>query len=282
MISKIKKILLKRDIYLKNLSYSGHQSHLLDLIHKNDIKLLNVSCGAFNLKGWYLTDFETSAYDWGKRDINHYDISSMNKLPFDNNYFDNIYCSHVIEHFRDETSFALLQNMHIALKKGGILRITCPDADLSYRALVNKDKEYFIWDYWNRKPSQYKSFTSKSPNEWSIEERWISRFANERVIHDRTPSDHKITSDEINDIVSKNSFNDAHNIITRDLVYKPDYSFNHINWYNYRKIEYLAKKIGFSEVIKSGYLQSISPFMRAEAHFDSTWPQMSLYVDLIK
>ena len=55
-----------------------------------------------------------------------------------------------------------------------------------------------------------------------------------------------------------------------------------INWYNYRKIEYLAKKIGFSEVIKSGYLQSISPFMRAEAHFDSTWPQMSLYVDLIK
>ena len=39
MISKIKKILLKRDIYLKNLSYSGHQSHLLDLIHKNDIKL---------------------------------------------------------------------------------------------------------------------------------------------------------------------------------------------------------------------------------------------------
>lgn len=282
MINKLKKILLRNEILLKNISYSGHSSHILNKINNDKVKLLNVSCGGFDLDGWELTDYETGGYDWGRRNIKHYDITSMDKLPFEENYFDNIYCSHVIEHFNNETSYALIQNMFNTLKNGGILRIACPDADLSYRAMLMEDHEFFIWDYWNRLPSKYNSFASKSPYEWSIEEKWISRFANEKVIHDKTPSNFKICSEEIKNIVSSNDFENAHDIIIQDLEYKPEYSFNHINWYNFQKIRDLGSKIGFSKTFKSGYLQSISPFMRIEGHFDTTWPQMSLYIDLIK
>ena len=70
--------------------------------------------------------------------------------------------------------------------------------------------------------------------------------------------------------------------ISSELKYRYDFSHNHINWYDYNKLEQIVSLNSNFKIQRSSYLQSIDSQMRVEGHFDTTWPQMTLYVDLIK
>ncbi len=50
----------------------------------------------------------------------------VTKLPFEDNSFDGVYCSHVIEHLYPEQAHRLLYEMARVLKKGGIFVIGAP------------------------------------------------------------------------------------------------------------------------------------------------------------
>lgn len=61
-------------------------------------------------------------------------VADARRLPFDDNYFDHVYSSHVIEHFSHQEVKDVLIEWIRVLKDGGIFELRCPD--LRLRALI--------------------------------------------------------------------------------------------------------------------------------------------------
>jgi len=61
-------------------------------------------------------------------------VADAHELPFDDEYFDHVYSSHVIEHFSHQDVKDVLEEWVRVLKKGGIFEIRCPD--LRARAFI--------------------------------------------------------------------------------------------------------------------------------------------------
>lgn len=87
-------------------------------------RFLNVGCGHkySNEKEWTNLDFVST----GEGVIGH---NLLNGIPFDNEMFDCVYHSHVLEHFSKKDGRNLLSECFRVLKKGGILRIAVPDLE---------------------------------------------------------------------------------------------------------------------------------------------------------
>lgn len=94
------------------------------------MKKLNVGCGSNIIEGWDNLDYHTK--------YNANIIHNLNDLPlpFDNNYYDEIYCSHVLEHIND--SLELLLEIVRILKHGGILTIKVPNETYIWNCLDHK------------------------------------------------------------------------------------------------------------------------------------------------
>ena len=56
-------------------------------------------------------------------------VDIRKKLPFPDNYFDNIYCSQVVEHLYKYDLIFLIEECYRVLKKGGTARFLTPDLD---------------------------------------------------------------------------------------------------------------------------------------------------------
>jgi len=60
---------------------------------------------------------------------------------------------------------------------------------------------------------------------------------------------------------------------------------NHINWWNYDKLEMCLKTAGFGRVYRSEEQSSCFPEMRGKGRssgFDSTYPEISVFVEAVK
>jgi len=68
----------------------------------------------------------------------HFHFKNGKKLPFADNSFSYIYCSHVLEHLLTEDIEFLLQEFRRVLKKGGVLRILFPDMMKSLKEAYTK------------------------------------------------------------------------------------------------------------------------------------------------
>ncbi len=86
------------------------------------MRKLHIGCGRAYLPredGWVNHDvFEST-----RADI----YSDMTALPFEREYFDLIYCSHVLEHQHRHMVLATLSHWHSLLCRGGVLRLAVPD-----------------------------------------------------------------------------------------------------------------------------------------------------------
>ena len=96
---------------------------------RNDIKVkqmkyLNLGCGDYfsKEKEWVNLDFVSS----------HEEVIAHNLLkgiPFEDNTFDLVYHSHVLEHFSKEDGEILISECFRVLKPNGVLRIAIPDLE---------------------------------------------------------------------------------------------------------------------------------------------------------
>ncbi len=91
-------------------------------------KLLDFGCGSkpyqylFNVDEYIGLDFEKTGHDHTNEKIDiFYDGK---RIPFNDEYFENILCSEVVEHLFDLPG--ALAEMNRVLKKGGKLLLTCP------------------------------------------------------------------------------------------------------------------------------------------------------------
>jgi predicted SAM-dependent methyltransferase len=86
------------------------------------MKYLNLGCGNKYDKHWTNVDFNSD-------DINILNHDLTKPLPFENESFDVVYSSHVLEHFEKVDAVKFLQEQYRVLRKGGHIRIVVPDLE---------------------------------------------------------------------------------------------------------------------------------------------------------
>ena len=88
-------------------------------------KYLNVGCGGSFSAEWNNVDCYVDPAN--VKDVLYYDIREP--LPYPDNSFDAVYCSHLIEHLTPKKGGELVAEIHRVLARSGICRIVCPDLE---------------------------------------------------------------------------------------------------------------------------------------------------------
>jgi hypothetical protein len=115
-----------------------------------------------------------------------------------------------------------------------------------------------------------------------IEERWLHHVASALAPNDITPSTEKYNACEVRKIIDELGFEKGLDFFTSKCNYDPKRPGNHVSWWTHKKVSQFLENAGFSNIYRSGYSQSASPILRNTALFDSTHPQISIYVEAIK
>jgi predicted SAM-dependent methyltransferase len=110
------------------------------------LKYLNIGCGNRFCKEWINIDFNPAS--------NCVDsVNLLNGLPFNNNTFDLVYHSHLLEHFSKKDGEFIIQECYRVLKTNGIIRVVVPDLEQwakTYLDLLedsNRNSEQFIHNH---------------------------------------------------------------------------------------------------------------------------------------
>jgi predicted SAM-dependent methyltransferase len=93
---------------------------------------INIGCGPNCLSGWINVDMaRNDGLDivW---DLRH-------GLPFPSESCTAVFGEHVIEHIRKEDAARLLKECHRVMQKGGVIRLSTPDAGRFLKAYANDD-----------------------------------------------------------------------------------------------------------------------------------------------
>lgn len=127
---------------------------------------LHLGCGGHRLKGWINIDLHNKAADV---------IADAKVLPYPDNSADEIYSSHLIEHFHFKDGFVVLKEWYRVLKPGGHMALETPDLLASCRKFINATEEERIGLYghfyampWEPGNTHYFLYT---PNQmrWTLE-----------------------------------------------------------------------------------------------------------------
>lgn len=224
---------------------------------------INIGGGAFIRRHWRVLDYPTQWYNYNKVFIDYcFDLTTGKPLPFSDNSVAYFYSSHTLEHIPLEFCQHILDEIYKCLRLGGAVRLTMPDFDLAYRAFGKNDIEYFV----------------KYPGE-NIEGKFLDYFA--------THMKDKESPEELRkryNAMGKEEFADFYTqqIPRESQRISPG---NHINWWNYEKLERMLAQAGFKDVYRSTAQGSRFSEMKGEGRdwgFDSTHPEVSLFVEAVK
>ena len=98
---------------------------------------LHIGCGDCYKENWINIDINSTI----KVDLLH---DASKPFPYIDNSIDFIYNEHFIEHLSLEDGIKFINEMYRILKKGGVMRIACPDLDLIIDQYINNSwKEDF-------------------------------------------------------------------------------------------------------------------------------------------
>ena len=92
--------------------------------------MLNIGCGSRYHKDWTNIDIKPTDNDVIKFDLN-------DGLPFNNESFEVIYHSHVLEHLNRSSAENLMLECNRVLKKNGVLRVVVPDLEKKARLYLD-------------------------------------------------------------------------------------------------------------------------------------------------
>lgn len=87
------------------------------------MQYLNIGCGNRYHKDWVNLDFVSNSSDVLAHNL-------LQGIPFDDNIFEVVYHSHVLEHFNKIDGQKLIEECYRVLKPNGIIRIAIPDLEL--------------------------------------------------------------------------------------------------------------------------------------------------------
>lgn len=231
---------------------------------------LNIGAGGFKHPCWHAVDHTATPYSRVDFDID-WNAESVDPMPFPDGIIEIVYSSHAIEHFTDKGAENFMREAFRVLKPGGLIRITCPDADLAVRAIMQDDPTYFYW-----------SFKPKLPNAGTAptEQRFLSHIATRCSEMYSGEGAMPVSTEELRERFARDGAVTtlewlcarAQEGLTRKMV-------GHVNWWTWNKISSRLTMAGFVDVTRSGFGQSSEPVMRDTTKFDNTHPNGSLYVE---
>jgi len=263
-------------------SLTSYDNFPADSLRRN--RFFNIGSGAFYHPYWTNIDYESEHYSIAQKHpfINH-DLMKLEPLPIESNTAEIVYSSHTIEHVSDEAVRNLLVESHRVLKPGGCIRLTAPDIFLFYRAYRNKDLNFWYWRDIYSRPGKWEHVYRIALSQASIEQLFLHHFAGQVSMLTLDDSQEKKYSDEeVSDIFSTQTMEDALDYFTGQCKFNPDYPESHMNYWTQSKLITFLGKAGFSECYNSGYGQSQFPPLRDTNYFDNTHPKISLYVEAVK
>jgi predicted SAM-dependent methyltransferase len=235
---------------------------------------LNIGAGEFYHPYWHNLDNPNEYYaNSQKKGIDiQYDLTSHMPLPFRDNSLKVVYTSHVIEHINDNDVDYIFQEVYRCLRPGGYFRITCPDIDLEWNAYNRSDSAFWKW------PNAYGVYNS------SIEQKFLDHFATALTKAHPYKNCKKYSDEEVRYIISNLPKEKALDFFISKLPkeIQNKYTGDHINWFNFMKIRKMLEKAKFNDIYESKYSQSICPLLRDTQLFDTTCPELSVYVECQK
>lgn len=241
---------------------------------KQNRVLLNIGSGNWSHDGWTNLDHLS---DWYNKDQRSHHIIPYNiredSIPYEDNTVDAIYCSHVIEHIENIHIEKLFRECFRVLKKGGIIRITCPDSEFLYN-VSKTSNDYWVWrDSWFKSEQYYDQKYKPRTIDYLVRE-----VATPMLLHYKN----SINTKDYTEAYEELSMTDFFEYLTKELVFREDYVGDHINYWNFEKTNKYLTKAGFPSVFESKYGASVFLEMQYITKFDTTHPNMSLYVEAIK
>lgn len=247
----------------------------------------NVGAGSFRHIHWTNVDKRSDWYAQAQADQTFiaYDLLSLEPLPINTNSAEIVYTSHTLEHIPNESAQWFFSESYRALKPGGILRITVPDAQLFYQALLRDDR---LFDNMTRiyttRGKARKYCLDRPANELSSQQLFLWRIATSTSIHHVDGSKERITDEQLDQAFQSMPFEKVLDFCTSkcDPEVQMKYPGNHVNWWTYKKFARMLPEAGFKTILHSAYGQSTSPLLRDTALFDNTHPEFSVYVEAIK
>lgn len=243
----------------------------------------NVGSGDFYHPYWTNIDFVSDWYKGVQKNVIHHDLMGLTPIPIAPNSAKIIYTSHTIEHVKEDAVQRLFDQSFIALEKNGVFRITTgPDAITDFRALQNNDETWFYWEKYYEQEGSYEGIYTEPPSNRDLHERWLHHIASALCLHDVSPSKTKFNAEEIKKIIHEKGFPACLDYFCSFVEFNPERPGNHVSWWTHDKIITFLERAGFKKIYRSGFNQSVSPIMRHSRLFDSTHPQISIYVEAIK
>jgi len=234
-------------------------------------RYVNVGAGAFFHPLWHNLDVPNAYYRSAQRDHVHivFDLTGGERLPLDDRSLSLAYCSHVVEHLPSPAVEHLFRELRRCLAPGGLFRVTCPDMDLEYRAYVRGDAAFWRWK------NAYGVFPD------TIEQKLLDHFATILTrAHPETAAP-KVADAEVarvfRELSKAAAFEHFIKLIPADLARA--YPADHVNWFDAERLIEMLRRAGFAHVYESRFGQSRAPQLRNTRLFDTTCPELSVYVE---
>ena len=245
----------------------------------------NIGAGSFYHPLWTNIDYETDHYKAKQRKgFVHHNLMEITPLPIETDSAEIVYSSHTIEHVDNTAVLNMMKEAYRILKPGGCIRLTTPDAWIEYQAYMKRDISFWDWQiaYYSRK-GKWETLYKKPLSKASVEQLFLHHFASQLCEIDVDDSVEKKYSDiEINEVFSKYSMEEGLDFFTQQCQFNADHPGNHINWWDYNKLEFFLKEAGFKTIYRSGYGQSLYAPLRDTDLFDNTHPTLSIYIEAVK
>lgn len=243
----------------------------------------NVGASNFWHPYWQNIDYVSDWYEDFQTDVIHHDLMSDKDLPISAGSAKVIYTSHTIEHIKEPAVQRFFDQAYLALDNGGVLRVTTgPDAETDYRALLANDEDWYYRDRTYEKKGTYEHIYNAPATSVSLAERWLHHVATQLSRIDISPSDTKLSEKQIWDAIDNYGFPGVLDYLCSLCEVNPQRPGNHVSWWTNEKLIEHLENAGFETVYQSGYGQSASPFLRNSSLFDTTHPQLSIYVEAVK